>query len=82
MITLYTKKHCSKCDDIKDRLKKAEVEFQEKSSEDKEVLQSLLLKLDEAGIKNPLMPVLEFDDNCLVSNDMGLLKELKKREIL
>jgi len=82
MIVIYTKSHCDKCEDIKKRLKNGGVEFAEKSSEDREILKELIGKLKEAGLNNPILPVLEFDDGALVSNDMGLYKELKQREIL
>ncbi|RLG28100.1 hypothetical protein DRN98_10030 [Methanosarcinales archaeon] len=79
---LYTKSYCDKCDDIKRRLNDGGVAFIEKSSEDPEVMRGLITKLTEAGLKNPILPVLEFDDGSLVSNDMGLYKELKQRAIL
>ena len=82
MITIYTKSFCGKCDDIKKRLSDAGVEYQEKSSEDPAVMQALIPLLQNAGMTNPVLPVLEFDDGSVVSNDMGLYKELKQREIL
>lgn len=82
MLTLYTKSHCSKCDDIKKRLSDADVEFQERSSEDPAVMQDLVPLLQNAGLTSPVLPVLHFDDGSVVSNDMGLYKELKQREIL
>ena len=82
MLVLYTKSYCDKCEDIKKRLNDGGVGFVEKSSEDPEVLQGLITKLTSAGLKNPMLPVLEFDDGSVVSNDMGLYKELKQREIL
>jgi hypothetical protein len=63
-------------------MKKAEVEFEEKSTTEQDVMQELVGKLRTAGMKNPLLPVLEFDDGSLVSNDMGLYKALKDRELL
>ena len=82
MITIYTKSHCSKCDDIKQRLSDGGVEYQEKSSEEPDVMQALIPLLQKAGMTNPVLPVLEFDDGSVVSNDMGLYKELRAREIL
>ena len=82
MITVYTKANCDKCDDIKAKMKKAEVEFEEKSTTEQDVMQELVGKLRTAGMKNPLLPVLEFDDGSLVSNDMGLYKSLKERDLL
>ena len=82
MITIYTKSNCSKCDDIKKRLSDAGVEYQEKSSEDPDVMKGLVTLLRNAGLTSPMLPVLEFDDGSVVSNDMGLYKELKQREIL
>jgi len=82
MITIYTKSHCDKCDDIKGRMKNAGLAFAEKSSEDPAILQELFAKLTKAGIKNPMLPVLEFDDGAMVSNDMGLYRELKRRQLL
>ncbi len=82
MITIYTKSHCEKCDDIKVRMKDGGLAFAEKSSEDPAVLKELIAKLTAAGIKNPMLPVLEFDDGGMVSNDMGLYRELKRRQLL
>jgi glutaredoxin len=82
MIVIYTKSHCDKCVDIKKKLTDGGVEYEEKSTSDRDVMQGLVAKLKEAGLKNPLLPVLEFDDGSIVSNDMGLYKELKQREIL
>ncbi len=82
MITIYTKAHCDKCDDIKRKLKEGGVAYAEKSTTEKEVMQELVGKLKAAGLNNPMLPVLEFDDGSVVSNDMGLYKELKQRQIL
>jgi glutaredoxin len=82
VIVIYTKAHCHKCEDIKKRMKDGGVAYAEKSSEDPQVMQVLLDKLKAAGLKNSILPVLEFDDGSLVSNDMGLYKELKQRGIL
>ncbi|MBD3390963.1 MAG: hypothetical protein GF418_02870 [Chitinivibrionales bacterium] len=82
MMVLYTKSHCGKCEDIKKKLTDGGVEFTVKSSEDPEVMQGLVSLLTNAGLKNPVLPVIEFDDGSVVSNDMGLYKELKAREIL
>ncbi len=81
-MVLYTKSFCQKCDDIKRRLVEGGVAFTEKSSEDPAIMQDLIALLTKAGLKNPVLPVLAFDDGAVVSNDMGLYKELKKREIL
>ena len=82
MLTIYTKSFCDKCDDIKKRLTDNGVEYQEKNSEEPETLQGLIPLLSAAGLKNPILPVLEFDDGSVVSNDMGLYKELRHRGIL
>ncbi len=82
MLVLYTKSFCPKCDDIKQRLNDGGVEFLEKKSEEPEIMQGLITLLTNAGLKNPLLPVLEFDDGSVVSNDMGLYKELKQRRVL
>ena len=82
MLEMYTKSYCSKCDDIKKRLSDNSVEFIEKSSEDPAILQELITLLTDAGLTNPILPVLKFDDGSVVSNDMGLYKELKQRGIL
>ena len=82
MIVLYTKSNCPKCDDIKKHLKDNGVEFSEENSEDPEVMQKLISLVTNAGLKNPMLPVCEFDDGSVVSNDMGLYKELKQRGIL
>jgi glutaredoxin len=82
VLTLYTKSFCDKCDDIKKRLNDKGVEYLEKNSEEPETLQGLIPLLSAAGLKNPILPVLEFDDGSVVSNDMGLYKELRQRGIL
>jgi glutaredoxin len=82
LIILYTKSHCPKCDDIKRHLKEKGVEFSEKNSDDPEVMQQLILRVNDAGLKNPLFPICEFEDGSIVSNDMGLYKELKERGVL
>ncbi len=81
-MVLYTKSYCQKCDDIKQRLNNSGVEFIEKSSDEPEIMQGLIALITKAGIKNPVLPVLEFDDGAVVSNDAGLYKELKQRGIL
>jgi len=82
LLVLYSKSYCDKCEDIKKRLNDGGVEFIEKSSEEPEIMQGLITLLTNAGLKNPLLPVLEFDDGSVVSNDMGLYKELKQRGVL
>ena len=81
-MVLYTKSYCQKCDEIKEQLNARAVVFTEKNTDDPEVMQTLIALLTRAGLKNPLLPVLEFDDGSVVSNDMGLYKELKGRGIL
>lgn len=82
MLTIYTKSFCQKCDDIKRRLDDKKVEYAEKSSEDQAIMQDLIALLTKAGLTSPVLPVIEFDDGSIVSNDMGLYKELKHRGIL
>ncbi len=81
-MVLYTKSNCSKCDDIKQRLTEKGAAFSEKSSEDPATMQELIALLMNAGLKNPMLPVIAFDDGSVVSNDMGLYKELRQRGIL
>ena len=81
-MVLYTKSYCDKCNDIKKRLNDKGVAFTEKNSEQPEILQGLIPLLTNAGLKNPILPVIEFDDGSVVSNDMGLYKELRQRGIL
>lgn len=82
MLAIYTKSNCDKCDEIKRRLNEKGVEFREEKTGEPGIMQGLIAKLKNAGFKNPMLPVLEFDDGSLVSNDMGLYKELRQREIL
>lgn len=77
---LYTKAHCPKCEDIKAKLTKGNVTFEVKQSED--CMPELIEKLKKAELKSPILPVIEFDDGTLISNNMGLYKALKEREIL
>jgi len=79
---LFTKPHCQKCEDIKRKLQVANVAFEAKSMDEPANLTELVDSLNTAGIKNPLMPVIKFDDGTVVSNDMGLYKALKERKIL
>ncbi len=81
-MVLYTKSYCDKCNDIKKRLNDKGVTFIEKNSEQPEILKGLIPLLTNAGLKNPILPVIEFDDGSVVSNDMGLYKELRQRGIL
>ena len=77
---LFSKPHCEKCDDIKELLKKNNVTFIEKSLGDPAVVAEIRPLL--AGLTNPLMPVVQFDDGAVVSNDMGIYKELRNRGIV
>jgi glutaredoxin len=77
---LFSKPNCDKCNDIKKLLKDSNVQFLEKNIKDAGVLDELKPLL--AGMKNALLPVLQFDDGSVVSNDMGLYRELKARGVL
>jgi arsenate reductase-like glutaredoxin family protein len=77
---LFSKPHCEKCDDIKALLKKNNVTFVEKSLGDPAVVAEVRPLL--AGLKNPLMPIVQFDDGAVVSNDMGIYKDLRNRGIV
>lgn len=77
---LYTKPHCEKCDDIKKLLTTNNVSFLAKDTADPAVIQELRPKL--AGMSSPLLPILEFDDGTLCSNDMGIYKTLKQKGVL
>lgn len=79
---IYTKPHCDKCEDIKGKLKEKSVEFEAKGIEEPGVMDELKAVLSEAGLSSPLMPILKFADGKVVSNDMGLYKELRSREII
>ena len=80
MMILYTKPNCEKCEDIKKLLESNGVAFLAKSTQDPAVIQELKPKL--AGMSSPLLPILEFDDGQLVSNDMGLYRALREKGIL
>jgi arsenate reductase-like glutaredoxin family protein len=77
---LFSKPHCEKCEDIKALLKKNNITFIEKSIADPTVVTEIRPLL--AGLKNPLMPIIQFDDGAVVSNDMGLYKELRNRGLV
>lgn len=77
---LYTKPNCEKCEDIKKVLESNGVEFLAKNTQQPEVIQELRPKL--TGLKSPLLPILEFDDGKLVSNDMGLYRALREKGIV
>lgn len=77
---IYTKPNCEKCDDIKKKLKEKGVAFEEKGMQEPGVLQEIRVLLKDKP--NAIMPILQFDDGSVVSNDMGLYKELKARSIL
>lgn len=77
---LYSKPNCDKCDDIKKLLTKQSVVFEERNTGDPSFLaeaQTLLKDRPDA-----IMPVIVFDDGRVVSNDMGLYRELKVSGVL
>lgn len=76
---LFTKPHCEKCEDIKKILAENGIEFIAKDTKDPVVLQELRPLL--AGMSSPLLPIIQFDDGKVVSNDMGLYRELRERGI-
>lgn len=76
---LFTKPHCEKCEDIKKILTENGIEFLAKDTKDPEVMKELRPLL--AGMSNALLPILQFDDGKVVSNDMGLYRELRERGI-
>ncbi|MDR1997503.1 MAG: hypothetical protein LBQ83_04185 [Candidatus Margulisbacteria bacterium] len=77
---LYSKPNCDKCEDIKKLLRKQNVAFEERSSGDPAVKAEVLALL--ADRPDAIMPVIKFDDGRVVSNDMGLYRELKTTGIL
>ena len=77
---LYTKPNCEKCDDIKKLLGDNSITFIAKDTKDPVVIQELRPKL--AGMPSALLPILEFDDGTLVSNDMGLYKTLRGKGLV
>ena len=77
---IFTKPACEKCNDIKKVLKENGIQFIEKNTAEPAVIQELRPLL--AGLSNPLLPILQFDDGQIVSNDMGLYKELRARGIV
>jgi arsenate reductase-like glutaredoxin family protein len=76
---LFTKPNCDKCEDIKKILADNGIEFLAKDTKDPAVLQELRPLL--AGMSNALLPIIQFDDGKVVSNDMGLYRELRERGI-
>ncbi len=82
MITIYTRSNCGKCNDIKKRLIDKEVNFFENNSDIPEIMEKLIGLLTNAGLKNPVLPIIHFEDGSIVSNDMGLYRELRERGIL
>jgi len=82
LITIYTRSNCGKCNDIKKRLIDKEVNFFENNSDIPEIMEKLIGLLTNAGLKNPVLPIIEFEDGSIVSNDMGLYRELRERGIL
>ncbi len=77
---LYTKPNCEKCDDIKKLLTENNIQFLAKDTQDPAVLKELRPLL--TGMTNPLLPVLQFDDGKVVTNDMGLYRELRTRGLV
>jgi len=75
---LYTKSNCNKCKEIKEKLDKKNIKYDEDDYMNciDEIRDYLKIN------KNALLPLIKFDDEKIVSNDEGLLKELKKRKIL
>jgi len=77
---LYSKPHCDKCEDIKKLLARQNVAFEERNTGNPVFLteaQALLKDRPDA-----IMPVIVFDDGRVVSNDMGLYRELKVSGVL
>ncbi|MDR2431554.1 MAG: hypothetical protein LBD99_04810 [Candidatus Margulisbacteria bacterium] len=77
---LYSKPDCDKCEDIKKLLKKQNVAFEERSTGDPAVKAEALALL--ADRPDAVLPVIKFDDGRVVSNDMGLYRELKVTGVL
>jgi arsenate reductase-like glutaredoxin family protein len=77
---LYTKPNCEKCEDIKKLLTNNGIAFLTKDTKDPLVVQELRPKL--AGLPSALLPILELDDGTVISNDMGIYKNLKTKGIL
>ncbi|MBU0580655.1 MAG: NrdH-redoxin [Candidatus Margulisbacteria bacterium] len=74
---LYTKPDCEKCEDIKKVLESNGIAFLAKDTKDPAVIKELRPKL--SGLNNPILPILEFDDGTIVSNNMGLYKTLREK---
>ena len=79
---LFTKPNCEKCDDLKKLLTDKGVSFEIKDTASPEVISELRPLLQEKGISSPMLPILEFDDGALITNDMGIYKNLKQKAIL
>ena len=79
-MNLYTKPHCDKCEDIKSILQKNNVTFTIKDTKDPVVLNELRPLL--AGLENPILPIISFDDGTIVANNMGLYKALREKGII
>jgi len=77
---IFTKPNCEKCEDIKKILTENGIQFLSKDTKDPVVLQELRPLL--AGMTSPLLPIIQFDDGKVVSNDMGLYRELRERGIV
>lgn len=77
---LYSKPHCDKCEDIKFLLNKQNVVFEERNTGDPAFLAEALELLKDKP--DAIMPVMVFDDGRVISNDMGLYRELKTTGVL
>lgn len=77
---LFTKPNCEKCEDIKKLLTENGIQFIVKDTKDPAVIQELRPLI--VGMNNPLLPILQFDDGKVVSNDMGLYRELRERGVV
>ena len=77
---LYSKPDCDKCEQLKKLLKRQNVVFEERSTGDPAIKAEALALL--AGRPEAVMPLIQFDDGHVVSNDMGLYRELKVTGVL
>ena len=77
---LYSKPDCDKCEDIKFLLKKQNVVFEERGTGDPVIKAEVMALLKDRP--DAIMPVIVFDDGHVVSNDMGLYRELKMTGVL
>jgi glutaredoxin len=77
---LYSKPHCDKCEDIKKLLNRQNVVFEERDTGNPAFkAEALALVADRP---DAVMPIIKFDDGHVVSNDMGLYRELKVTGVL